>query len=207
MPNFPVLTPTEEHIAFYHEIGLAITQWSHIEHSLYQLAIHAFGSDQGNTLAGGFFSIENFRSKLAFVERTFAGIPSAKQHEQEWFAIRENVRSLSSRRNVLAHSRVIIYPNAKPGRRYAIVPLFFDKPKKKSKDQTPPPGSLCVRDICLIRARFFQAMMQLSSLEARISGVEDVFAESAQREPKAQTLAQLRHLIDVTHLRSEQSSH
>jgi hypothetical protein len=191
------MTPSEEHIAFYMAIGMAITQWSFVEHGLYLIARRAFGSDEQTdaTLASGFFSIENFRSKLAFVDRAFAASPFADQFGQEWGGIREAVRGLSSRRNELAHSRVMIYPAMKGGRRYAIIPMFPKSSPKKATANSPPPGSLCVRDIDLIGSRFGRATTQLWSFHLRIGGEEDLFAEPAQREPIAKTVDQLRNQI------------
>lgn len=189
------MTPSEEHIAFYMAIGRAVTQWAHVEHGLYHIASRIFGGDAMGSLAFGFLSIENFRSKLAFVDRAYGTAIFFREFEADWADLRDHVRGLSSRRNEIAHGRVIIYPNSKVGRRYAIVPTFAPEPKKKQKVPSPPPGSLCVRDIDLAAMRFSRAALRLENLYYRIGGEEDPREEHAQQEPQAQTLAQLRHQI------------
>lgn len=205
MAKLPVITPTEEYVLFYQAIGVAITQWAHVEDALYRLTARAFNKSDSSTLAFGFFSIENFRSKLAFVDRTFPDIPDSSSHEPEWANIRDRISGLSSRRNQLAHGRVMNYLNDTPGRQTAIIPLFQKSPKKKPQ-KGPPPGSLCVKDIDLIQQQFFQATHQVLSLVDRIDGVEGPHAEFAQREPQHRTLAELRTLIDVVCRQRAQSS-
>lgn len=195
MPSNSDMTPGEEHIAFYMAIGQAVTQWAHIEYGLYHVANRIFGGDENGSLAFGFLSIENFRSKLAFVDRAFGTAAFFDEFEADWTKLREMVRGLSSRRNEIAHGRVIIYPTSKVGRRYAIVPTFAPEPKRKQKVPTPPPGSLCLRDIDLAAKRFSTAAHQLSGLYYRIGGQKNPLEEHAQREPQAQTLAQLKRQI------------
>jgi hypothetical protein len=113
----------------------------------------------------------------------------------EWVEIRDEVRGASSRRNDLAHSRVRIYMSAPEGRRIAIVPLFGPTPSKKHNPDHPPPGCICVRDVDLIRLRFSKAFARLNGLYCRMDGQEDPFAEFVQREPRPQTLVQLRRQI------------
>lgn len=201
-----VLNINEEQLAFYWAIGLTITQWAHVEHALFQVVYRAFGNSENRGLAGGFFSIENFRSKLAFVDRVAAASKEFEPFYAEWAKLRDDVRALSSRRNELAHSQVMVFLSAPEGRRYAIVPLFGPKPSKKHNPQHPPPGSICVRDIDLTRLRFSKAFVRLTSLCCRIDGHEDLFAEHAQQEPKAQSLGELKRQIHAMSGQPAQSS-
>lgn len=191
----PEVTPSEEHVAFYMAIGRAVTQWAHIEHGLYHIASRIFGGDELGSLAFGFLSIENFRSKLAFVDRAFGTAVFFREFEVEWADLREHIRGLSSRRNEIAHGRVIIYADGKPGRRYAIVPTFAPEPKRKQRVPTPPPGSHCVRDIDLMQRQFSRAATRLHSLYYRAGGEADPYEEPARQAPQAQTLVQLTRQI------------
>lgn len=202
----PILTTGEEHIAFYMAIGRAVTQWAHIENGLYHVANRVFGEDTAAPLAFGFMSIENFRSKLAFVDRAFGTAIFYREFELDWAEVREQVRGLSSRRNEIAHGRVIIYPHSKPGRRFAIVPTFAPEPKRRQKVPTPPSGSLCVRDIDLAQRQFSRAAARLHELYFRIGGEGEQPGAPAQPEPKSQSLAQLRRQIDAMHRPPERSS-
>lgn len=195
MPANSEMTPSEEHIAFYMAIGQAVTQWSFIEYGLYHVACRVFGPEPSGALAFGFMSIENFRAKLAFVDRAFGTAPFFDEFEAEWVGLRELVRSLSSRRNEIAHGRVIVYPNGKPGRRYAIVPTFAPEPKKKQRVPSPPSGSLCVRDIDLAIRQFSRASTLLTGLYFHIGGEEGQLAELVQPEPQARTVGELKRQI------------
>ena len=201
----PEMTINEEYIAFDMSIGRAVTQWAHVEHGLYLIALRCFGSDDVGTLGAGFFSIENFRAKLAFVDRIFATASFAKTFGKDWSFVRDRVQSLSSRRNEIAHGRVICY-QGRPGRNFAIVPTFPRKTPKKTKAGTPPPGSLCVKAIDLASRHCATASNKLMRLYFRIGGDEETFAELAQQEPQSQTLAQLRRQIDAMHQPPAKSS-
>lgn len=191
----PEITTGEEQLAFYDAIGRAVSQWAHVEHGLYHIASRAFKGEDRGALAFGFFSIENFRSKLAFVDRTFGTADFFDEFEVEWTVLRDHIRSLSSRRNEIAHSRVIVYPSSKPGRRYAIVPTFAPEPARKQKIPLAPPGSLCVKDIDLAARQFATASNQLLGLYYRLGGQDDPFAESSQQGPQPRTIAQIRSQI------------
>lgn len=198
MTQKPVMTPNEEHTAFYMAIGRSVTQWAHIENGLYHIASRIFGGDTTGALAFGFFSIENFRSKLAFVDRAYGTAIFFHEFEPEWIDLREHIKSLSSRRNEIAHGRVIIYPHNTPGRRYAIVPTFAPEPKRKTKLPKPPPGSHCIRDVDLIQRQFSRAAMWLDGLYYRIGGEEDPHGERVPQEPQPQTLASIVRQIHAT---------
>jgi len=80
----PVLYPNEEQLSFYLEIGWTITQWAHLEHALYLVTSRVFPRGSAGALASGFYSIENFRSKLAFADRAFKASSFAKKFMTEW---------------------------------------------------------------------------------------------------------------------------
>jgi hypothetical protein len=197
MSSRPVMYPAEEQLAFHFAIGTAITQWAHVENNLYLIAYRCFGSNEASalTLASSFYAVENFRSKLAFVSRAFETTDFRDKFGSEWNSVRDEIQNLSSLRNAIAHGRLIIYTTTKPGRMCALVPVFGKESKIKQRPGTPPPGSLCVRDIDLAAKRFSRASSKLMSLYFRIGGEEDHYAEFSQREPEPKTLAQLRRQI------------
>ncbi len=190
-----VLYPAEEHLAFHYAIGSAITQWSHIEHGLFLVSLRCFSPCRPESVASGFFAIENLRSKLAFVHRVFQTSLYADEYWAEWNTLQSHVQNLAKRRNALAHGRLMIYVNAPAGRRCALVPISWDEPKIKAKEGHPPTGSICLRDIDLYSKQFSRASLRLQSLYFRMSGDEDLLGEHAQQEPQPLTLAQLRRQI------------
>lgn len=195
MLSKPVISVNEEQIAFFMAMGQAVSQWSFIEHGLFLVVSRCFDMDDFQPLANGFYSIENFRSKVSFVDRSFQVSRHVDGFGADWAKTKENVTKLAKSRNAIAHSRVMIHFRAPEGKRFAIVPTFAKPRGKRDNPDHPPPGSLCLRDIDLARLRFSQAHSQLMSLYLRMDGQEDLYAESALQESNPQTLAQLRHQI------------
>lgn len=206
MAGNSVMFPAEEHLAFYHAIGMAVTQWAHVENGLSQVALACFAPCRPELVIAGFYSIENFRSKLAFVKRVFQQRELDAELRDEWKTLSKHIEGLSAKRNAVAHGRVIVYPNAAPGRRYAIVPLLWEEPKRKSSGNQPPPGSLCVRDIDLYSKQFSKASARLQVLYSRVQGEESHLAEFAQQEPQPLMLNQLRRQIYAMSPRRAKSS-
>lgn len=185
------MTHGEEHVAFYYFIGLATTQWAHVENGLYNLALASMGREISKMLGPSFYSIANFRSKLAFANEAFANSKNFSAFETEWANLRACIRSLSTTRNKIAHGSVIGYYGAPVGRRYAIIPFNSTETKFRSKVNQPPSDALCVRDIDLAARQFARASSALLGLCARLEGHKDPFAEHTRQESRAQPLGQL----------------
>lgn len=88
------LTVQEEEIAFYYEIGTAITTWAIVEVELCWLAATAFPLRDRGRFAIGFFAIENFRSKLAFADRVFRA-KYLNKHLATWDKLYADLERLS----------------------------------------------------------------------------------------------------------------
>ncbi len=204
MAHNSVILPPEEHLAFHCSIGVAIAQWAFVENSL----CHVAGAclSLGHAIAPGFYAIENFRSKLAFVHRSFQNSRFAATYWDEWNTLQLHIQGLATKRNAIAHGRSAIFSDAPAGRRYALCPIVWETPKKKSAKGLPPAGALCLRDLDLYAKQFSKASVRLTSLWSRMSGDEDMFAEAAQQEPQPQSLAQLRHQIYAMSPRRAKSS-
>lgn len=206
MAQRPAMTPGEESIAFHYAMGTAITQWAFIENDLYLIALACFdGRDPHGALGSGFMSIENFRSKVAFVDRTFSTATFKVRFAPQWVSVREAITSLSKTRNAIAHGRCIIYPASEAGRRYALVPNF-SKDTRQRKTGNTPNDALCVRDIDLAARRFSMASERLRQLFLEIEGREDLLARPSLREPQPHTLVALRNQIYEALQPPEQSS-
>ena len=59
----------EEQIAFYSEIGHAITQWAYVEFALAWIVANRFEKKNAQNAIDGFLSIENMRAKLQYAGR------------------------------------------------------------------------------------------------------------------------------------------
>lgn len=163
------MTPSEEHLAFFSEIGSTVTQWAMVERALFEVAGYCVGKRHFNIIGHGFFSIENFRSKLQFVD-SLVQIKAAKKPRllAQWKTIHDSARSVSTRRNKLAHDRVMVYPSEAEGRRYALIP-WLDK-KNTGPANKPPSHALCVKDIVMIRFAMTHLTLSLDGFACKISG-------------------------------------
>jgi hypothetical protein len=138
------MTPAEESVIFYYELGLAITQWAHVEDALLNIfgACH-IGHYHRGTLSTTFYSIENFRSKLQVVDNVFCLKFRDTPHFAVWIDLFEKLRSASAERNWLAHYTALVYPTAKAGRRFGLLPkLAKSRGKPSKRPQKTTPGSL-----------------------------------------------------------------
>lgn len=198
MPN-PALTTVEESILFHMAIGQAVSQWAHVENGLYNLARMALG-DRSDAFGAAYHKIENFRTKLAFTDQAIVLSPKFADLQLEWAKARDSIGGFAKSRNKIAHCRTITFPEAPEGRRYAIVPMSYEKSKLKSKKALPPSGSLCLVDIDQTARQFAQVSNTLMDLVARADGHQEQFGALAPQVPARQTLIQLRSLIEAAHM-------
>jgi hypothetical protein len=193
------MTPTEEHYAFYEGIGLAITQWGHVERALLDaLAICANDTDDFSMLGHGFFAIENFRSKLAFADEVLRQKIKEKVHLDDWALLLERMRSASAQRNRLAHDRVVISLVAKPGRRFCLTPWL--------KNVSP----LGTRDIRSMHATFAALVFSLQNFSYAIRGLKEPhpksFEEATSPPPALAVLRRQMHEVLGHPLKSQGKS-
>ena len=183
---------SEEHIAFYKELGLAVTQWAQLEMSLFHLLCTCFNRSQYSVVYSGFISMEGFRAKLRFVSNVFCQHITDTAHLADWRKADAKLESLSRSRNKLAHWRQHIYTGSPIGRRYALVPWALEpKTITQKESMRPPSGALCVRDINSIRFNFFAVNVALVNLRCRILHVAEAVDKSAETPLKPLTLAQM----------------
>jgi hypothetical protein len=187
----PVLTAYEESIAFYYELGLAITAWANVERSLLWIVIACFTKHNHTQASLQFLSIENFRSKLLAADRVFSTKYDGTKHVDNWGALFAKLEKLSSLRNHLVHYHTMGYPNGKPGQRYALIPTLSKTPKFKSKTPQPPPGSLFLRDIVHARYQFNALAFGLEFLVYRVKKYKTQLPASLAQAAGAPTMAQL----------------
>ena len=136
------LTEFEESIAFYYELGLAITAWAHVERALLWIVTSCFTKHNQIQAAIQFLSIENFRSKLLAADHLFTTRFDGTKHIGDWEALYAKLERLSSLRNHLVHYHQMGYVPGKPGRRYALIPTLSKSTKFRSRTPQPPSGSL-----------------------------------------------------------------
>ncbi len=67
---FAIMDINEEQIAFYSEIGHAITQWAYVQFALAWIVATRFEKKNTQNAIDGFLSIENMRAKLQYHRHT-----------------------------------------------------------------------------------------------------------------------------------------
>lgn len=186
-----VIDFNEEHLAFYYELGIAITQWASVEFSLSWLVSTGFTKGGWNAATSGFMSIDNIRSKLAFVETVLTADPLSEYEAATWATLRDRTESASKKRNALAHGWVFNDLSMKPGRRVMILPR---RPAKGAARQKYP-GAICLRDVVSYRLEFVALMRALENFHAYLIVRPSPYPESQEQPERPPILANLRREI------------
>ena len=186
------LTENEETIGFYHQLGLAITAWAHVEQSLCWVVSASFTKHNAVQTAHGFFSIQSFRAKLQFADRVFKSKRWPQKHVKKWNELCAQMQKQAELRNKLAHYISRGYPAAEPGRRRALIPRFI-APTKYYRQRVPGPPSeaFCIRDIVHARYKFNALAFSLESLSYALKRQNSPLPASHTQEQDAPKMAQL----------------
>lgn len=185
------MTEGEEIVLFMRHLGAALAAWSNVENSVRNCLIACFVESERNALSLGYFSIENFRSKLDFANSVIGKKLGNSPLAREWAALFSRTRSASTNRNALAHRSTRHYPNCKPGRRLVLSPWIFPKPKHKTSKPMPPAGSLGLLDVVKYALEFHALTASLMNFCHRVLGVPEQYSKSDEqpmRPPTIQTL-------------------
>jgi hypothetical protein len=185
------MTPVEENVAFYYELGLAITQWSHIENDLCNLALSFLRAEDRNAMALGFFSIENFRSKLKYTDSIVNRKLSDGGLLRDWKRLHDRISAASVRRNALAHWPMRIYTQDRPGSRYVLVPWIGKKPKSDKERSLAPAEAIAVQDINKCRLEFAALALSVTNFTARAHGHAQPIPDEMVRAMTPSNLQQL----------------
>ncbi|MCH7889619.1 MAG: hypothetical protein IIA00_10140 [Proteobacteria bacterium] len=187
----------EEQIAFYSELGRAITQWAHVEHALMWIALACFNKDDYATLPTGFFAIENFRTKVQFADSVVAARFGKTKHMADWTALVDRMGNQSKARNRLAHYWMLGDPDNRAGRRYMLLPRREPLGTKLSTRHQKYPSAICLRDIARHRLEFFALTVSLENFYFRLSGRKEPFPKSLEQPKNPPTIARIRREIDA----------
>jgi hypothetical protein len=185
-----MMTAAEESLYFYYYLGRAITAWANVERQLCYLITTCFTKHNSNAAVMAFFSVDNFRSKLQMTDTLFTTKFYGSAHVKKWEEIHSTIERLATVRNHLAHYHTIGYLG-KPGRRLALVPVLSRGTKLKQRVPTPPPGSLCIRDIAYAQLQFDAAAYALEFLAYRVTKHKTQLPASLAQVGDVPTLEQL----------------
>jgi hypothetical protein len=187
------MNDNQEHLAFNHHIGMALSQWQHVEFELYNIKQACSGDKRTADTYITFFEERNFRKRLAqindLVTANFANTP----HQADWLKLHSRTEKAAEGRNALAHHWVLVYPNDKPGRRWWLIPHLGTLPQ--GSRQKLPPRSLCVKNISTLFQRFAALRCSLHNFAGRLRGEPDTYPKDMEQESPALTLAELTHEV------------
>lgn len=192
------MTHSEEEQEFYAEIGRTITQWARIELALFWVALRAGVRPQGASGAffDAFFSIENFRSKAAFVDVLVKDSSLFKGDRdkllEDWGTLLARVQKVASIRNKIAHLRVTEYPSRPGGKRFGVEK--WDVSKKRDQDK-PADGTLHLRDIIATRYKIEALFYALRNFSMRLSGEPEPHPKSDEQEQDPPTIRAIENQI------------
>jgi hypothetical protein len=177
----PPMTTVEERDAFYEAIGVAITQWAHVEYALYLVFRACLNHAESPFASATFYAIENFRSKLQVAD-TITRMRLAKTPRlNEWTPLYVRLQQQSGVRNNLAHFTVLVHSNARPGRRYHLRPNIFNAANPWPNDWNPQ-GGYCVKQLENVLWGFGPLGRALENFAARVSGQPEPFPKSLEQE-------------------------
>jgi hypothetical protein len=155
----------------------------------------------------GFYSIENFRSKLKMADNLVHAKFGDKSVFDDWPELHARMENAAAGRNTLAHHWVLIFPDDKPGRRYGLQPFLGPDIKKPPKIfQKRPGGTLCIKDISLLQSRFSLLSIALHNYAAVLHGLPAQLPKSSEQEARPMMLSALRHQIHALCGRPPRSS-
>lgn len=183
----------EERLAFFYALGLAITQWAHVEFELSWILDSCFQPHGKNGALAiiGFRSIENFRSKLQFVDAIVSVERLTKPEKANWENLVKRAQKIANKRNQLAHRFVMDEPDFPVGRRVLLLSM---RPARRAAKQKYP-GAICLRDVVGYRLEFFALMAALANLRCRLDGQPERFPKSQEQAMPPPTIAQIRREI------------
>jgi hypothetical protein len=157
MPS-PVITEYEESVAFYYEIGLAITAWANVERSLLWIVTACFTKHNYTQAALQFLSIENFRSKLAAAEHLFSTKFDGTKHAADWESLFSDLDGYRACEIVSCTTTLWDTPPVGPD---GATPSFLPFQKGPSSNQTSPSRH---QDPCSYGILFTRAISSMRSL-------------------------------------------
>jgi hypothetical protein len=194
------ITVSEEKAAFYCELGNAVTQWALIEYYLFRFLSGFMSGELLGSIAHGFFAIQLFQQKIAFVNGLIERHIKNNEHLEAWHALSKRLNRAASQRNKLVHRQLILFPQAAYGRRVALVEWLAEPAVTASGEVSPHNDAICIVDVARIKQLFSDRLRDLINLAHKLRSQPEPFPESPeqpQAPPPFETLlAQIRKELE-----------
>jgi hypothetical protein len=151
------MTESEEVYAFFHQLGVALSQWANVELQLEFIA--GLCSREGRV---GFRAIENFRSKAAYVDAILRHRHVKRAETVDaWIVLYKRVTAAASQRNELVHRTPFRVYGGKPGSRVSLIRMgHFEQDRLK--------GGISIKDVAQLALEFRALALQLDHLCAHL---------------------------------------
>ena len=202
------MTEQEEEYVFYHEIGFALQKWSILESMLLKMCA-CCGTTRGESacIAVGFTSIENFRSKLAYVDTYMQHWLGRNQAlRNRWGDLHKRIYSASARRNEIAHRQPTKFKDEPSGKRIGLLePGWYIKPITTS-DPHEHRNPITIREIALRSIVFENLSIEIDGLCYVVRGLSEPDTKSLLRAERPPTIRQIENRMREVHGRQPRPS-
>lgn len=178
-------------------IGLAIEQFAFVEDAMFNLGLQVRGEMSSAAYAEKFYKDTTFRTKQEMVEQALRESIHWDAVGPAWKVASGVLSGVALSRNKIAHWRKIVFSDARPGQRCALVPLFASNRLGKYDETLPPKGSLHVAEIDALRGHYMRAQGHVLSIYAQIIGRDDDYAPMLRASIKRRSLAELKTSLAV----------
>jgi hypothetical protein len=186
------MTPNQENLAFFRELGGAIQQWQQVEQALYEVA-KACCDEEPRDIYHNFYSHLGFKARMYYADSLISPKLIETALSEDWQSLRKRIRNDAQQRNKIAHHIVLISPDKRPGRRFGLWPPQAKAPKAdgSTPEVLPDSGVLGVKELWLRARRFSAGTVLLRNFAFRVQRQEHRCFPNLQTPSQAPTLAQL----------------
>lgn len=105
--------PLEQHVGakLYYELGLAITQWAHVQDDLLRVFNKLMGGTNFHLASAIFYTPINDKIRADIVDNAAKVMLAGSPLLEEWKILRRHLKEKGDRRNMLAHLMALHDPN------------------------------------------------------------------------------------------------
>ena len=169
---------------FHAELGYCFAVWTGIEMELLNILRLCLPHNDFEVVAGTFYAVDNFRSKLAMVDTALKLEMTGDAKWEEWSVkggFHQRIIAASKKRNNLAHWMILdLHQMKKPPAVYMLPNIF--KPSMKDFEATRPSGGYYVHDLKSIRAEFNKLAQELTMFWMEWRGPPEMLQELKHQE-------------------------
>lgn len=201
-------SPDQEKVMLTYAVGRAIQAWVSVENGLCMIAEQCLLDADRVMSRAGFYSIENFRSKIAFVEAVYKRSKYSPENDKEMARLLASASSLSKVRNQIVHRELMDYAGSHIPKAPGRVALLEDAGPSLGTPESMGNG-IGVRQVVQAELQFSHLFHALWDFRETLRGHTSRFAASFPlpespptiREIKARMLLELKSLLSPSELR------